>query len=1198
MTKFITGKANLDVSAKILEEITALLKKSEPQKIIYIVPDQFEYETEKALYRALKSGGLISRYEEIRISTFSALSEELIETLGDKRRTADDIVKSIIMHRVIKENKNELEAFGRIADKSGFCEKMVQTVSMLKTAGITPYDLGRDKLSDNEGDRKISDYALLSAKLSDVALLYLGYSERLSKSYLDKLDFTAMAAELITKYDNPMFFDSEVFVDGFNDFSASQMKFLSKVIATADDVTFGFVTEYHGHADEGRAALFSAVNSQIDRLSAAAQESGSEVVRISDGLSDRYPKDSPLHFLCDNIFSRKRHRSAANGCCEAVRAGDVCEELDYAAARIKQLVRDKGFRYRDIAVLCTDPITYRSYIQNAFEKYDIPFFCDIPESILYQPLINFVISLLNAVKTFSVDNVLSYVKTGFLCRTVTDSSGNKKKRRLTKKDIDVLETYIFEWAVTSDALKAPFEIKQPEIADGASPEIRQAIQRKAAEPEEIRRAVVEPLLRLSEAVRGKNGDEITRLVFDFIVNDIDIHEALYQRYRDLGGNGNDTELVKSYQRLWDTLAGIFDALYHGLQGDRISLADYCRLFRDICAGTTLAKPPQYMDGVLVGDISRTRASNVRAAFIVGATDELFPAPAAAVSVFSPFETEILRKSITNADTAFSPNGYCLKSSDEQYCQSLYYAYRAVTLPSELLCISCPDTDLSGHLTTRSEVIDRISALFEDVRIISASEMDERFWCGSIKALKQRYAAGVCSDSQSSATLRQALLEAGEGDFVEKLSEVRLLRSPDNVQMQQMDYDIAGRLFPREISATKIETLNLCSFLFFCENGLKIRERIQRSFNSSQRGSAVHYVMQRVLEQYSPHMEDFFLLGRGELTKLTERYLGEYKRMQMSESTAQDKRFDYLYGNIAMATVDVLIVVQAEFAARDYRPKFFELNLNKRGEHSIIPNGEQSPSAPKSLMVRPLTLKLDGEEDTVRITGIIDRVDMFTDKDGKSYLRVVDYKTNARSFTKANAEYGINTQMLTYLFALCEANRNEDGTERLLPGAVSYTSAKVSGAVTSQMTAFDLLTTAYRQSGMYILDGSTQNEMLKYADAIIGRVRDENGETGELDSKELGRRRAKYLPDKENLIDRSGDFEQFRTRVIDTITSNLQTIFSGDVTANPIQYKEKLQRGISTGSRIKSPCDYCRFSQICGNAGKRFRQTEDTKGEEQ
>lgn len=1179
MTRFIVGRATCDISEKMRREMTELLQSSsEAQKIIYIVPDQFEYETEKAVYRALDERGLTGRSSEVNIRTFSSLSEEILSTLDEKKRPADDIVKNIIMHRVIKENKNSLRALGAVADKPGFCHRMVQTVTMLKTAGIADRELSEEnielklaELPDNGNGRKdIRGYSLITDKLRDVGLLYLAYNARLSEHYLDKLDFTSRAAELISSTD--VFDDALVFVDCFNDFTNSQMNFLKNVVTYADHVTLGFAAELCPSA--GRTDIFGTIGIQISRLKEQAEIEG-EAVFLTDGLKERVSSEA-VRFLSDNIYGEGQCDTANPP--ELITARDIHEELDYAAAKIRQLTTEGDMRYKDIAVLCTGPNVYGSYVESAFAKYDIPVFCDIPESILHQPPVNLIISLLNALKSFSAETVLSYVKTEFLQREIIGRDGKPRMAGLTKKDIDVFETYIYEWTIGTEALKSEFTFND----------------KNTAHAEEIRKAVVEPLLSLGQRLKERNGDEITEQLYEFIINEVGMNRAVAARCKNADGTVN-SELISLYQRLWDTISGIFDSLWHGLKNDKISLAEYARLFRDICAETTLAKPPQYIDTVLVGDIDRTRAGDVKAVFIIGALYDTFPSPAAEAGIFSEFETELIRENIFNFDNTHKKE-YSLKSAREQYCLSLYRVYKAVSLPSELLCVTCPETDISGRSVIRSEIFGEILRLFKNARIRKAAEFGEAFYCRSVKAARQRCAAGIYSDTAEQSSLREALVKSGQGEYVERLNRLRDIRRYG--QSRQLKKHTAERLFGTNISATKIEALNACRFAYFCEQGMKIRQTTQRSFNSLFRGNAVHYVLQKVLERYCADMDEFFKLDRRALSGLVDFYLTEYRLNETSGDFAGDKRIEYLYNNIAVAACDVLIIIQAEFAARFYRPKLFELKLSENPEAGLIDNGgifsgvlpqaalftenitEAPPdsgnaSAPQmgSLYVRPLKITADGRE--FNITGTIDRVDMFTDEAGRNYLRVVDYKTGRRQFSVHNAKYGVNVQMPLYLFALCDANKDMS----VFPGGVAYTPAKISGAMPSRLSAFNLLSQSYKQSGMYILDPSTSEEMEHYADFIAKII---SGGIGENPG-EKPPTPDDILPEPDNRLT-AEEFESFRSECLGIVGKRLKQLYNGDIEPVPLSYKEKENIEGKSVSRSKCACDYCRFKDICGNVG--------------
>ena len=62
-----------------------------------------------------------------------------------------------------------------------------------------------------------------------------------------------------------------------------------------------------------------------------------------------------------------------------------------------------------------------------------------------------------------------------------------------------------------------------------------------------------------------------------------------------------------------------------------------------------------------------------------------------------------------------------------------------------------------------------------------------------------------------------------------------------------------------------------------------------------------------------------------------------------------------------------------------------------------------------------------------------------EKDGKSYLRVIDYKSGGKKFDMSQVLSGLNMQMLIYLFAICENGKERYGD--IVPAGVLYFQAK-------------------------------------------------------------------------------------------------------------------------------------------------------------
>ncbi len=1077
--------------------------------------------------------------------TFSKLADEIIAKFSGEKKPADDITKNIIMYRAVSEIRDSLEAFGRVATKAGFAPKMTATVAMLKGAGISAAKFC-DTMDAVKEDFRDSSPALFN-KLSDVAKIYSAYDALLTASYSDRLDSTAAAAKLAAE--NGAFKGQNVYVDGFSDFSQSQLDFLFSIIDLAENVTFSFVTEN----GEGCRDIFTTVNGCANLLAAHSKSADKEVCGLDEIIEENSRFRSPaLAQLSERLYTGGKADCDPCGL-RIIRADDVYAEADFIAAEIRRLVTEEGLRYNEIAVLTPSPAEYRTPIESAFEKYEIPLFCDMPESILHTPLANLVLALLGMLKSFTVESVLSYIKSGFIQK----SDG----KPLTMRDINDLEDYIYEWDLKPENLKEPF----PEIGG------------KTPRAEKIRAEIIPPVLELKARLDGLTGDLITKEICDFLFDVVGVQRAVAAHCKAAGSElltDSDKGMIAGYQTLWNKLLEIFEGLYNGLSGYKISLADYYSLVRDICAGATLASPPQTLDCVLTGDTERTRLSGARAVFIIGANYGMFPKESSDSGIFSEYEAELLSDSIMKIGM----------NRKERYCYNRYLAYRALCAPTEKLYISYPLLSAGCEKLAASDIIAQVEEIFGKKLTENAAGFGDEFYCRSLKAAQQRFAT-VCSDtSVRRETLKSALTKAGSGEFAERLEQLATSRS--TAFKHSLSPETAEALFrSNTFSATRLEKLNQCRFQYFCNQGLRVTEKKRRNLSSMEIGNAVHYVLQKVLEKYCDEMEQFIRLSREQLSDEARHFLDEYKNAELGGDYAKNLRFSYMYKNLTIGAVDILILLQAEFAARDYRPKFFELKIGGEGaatspsvkagaalspadlpdtsltegiaaaaqqtEQSFATSDNIAGSSRTTINTPALNVRIR-ENLTINITGVIDRADIFTDRNGNEYIRVVDYKTGSREFSMVNVYYGINTQMLLYLIAVCDANSD------LKAGGVSYLPARVTEPVEKRTAAFSLLSSDHVQSGMYVAHEAAEAEMLKYAENIAAKA---------------GMKREKFLPKLENTLS-AEEFEKLKQSCLSQTAEVVSRLYSGDVNAVPTVYKEKYTE--------KKACSYCRFESICGH----------------
>lgn len=1141
MTEMLTGTACADVTGKLYDRICDTIAAGKNAAIV--VPDQFVFETEKALFRKCSERGKTELFPKIRVLTIARLSDDIVQKYASEKPPADDVTKAVIMYNAVRNRGVELKALGRVARKPGFASKMVKTVSLFKTAGIDCAKLG-DSLE--EENFTLSSPALLD-KVRDIHALYLEYDQMLSQNYTDKLDVTMRAAVLASQ--NPYFEGMNIFVDGFNTFSGSQRMLLKAAAERADVCCFAFVCDRDDRRD-----FFRTVLADIDALN------NSDGIPEPDRENTR-AMSAGIKRASELIYSNTPDPDADMSSVRVVRADDIYCEMDFIAAEIKRLTTEEHLRYNEIAVLCSEPSEYRSPAESAFSRYGIPMFCDIPEVILNAPLTNLILSLLRALDEPSAENLLSYVRSSFL--RVKDG---EDFRALSFADIDSFDGYVFRWQLRGSQLEREFITDKMSKADCA----------QAEQAEQVRKSAVVPLLELRRAVMEKKkqhectGAWLSETVCSYLFAEAGIENAVL--------SGGD-----SCRTLWDILVGIFEAIHSALGDTEISPAEYYALFRDICAETALALPPQLADSVILGDTGRTRADSIRAVFIAGANYGRFPDDSSSYGLFSDYEAELL------GDSGLK---IALKQ-EELYHSSRYQAYRALTLATERLYVTYPVLNTACSALAPSEVVNELLGLFPQIAEEYAGDEErfgDSFYCRSRNALRGRYASLFgAPHSERRATLKKALELSGDGGYAEKLD--RLVAERPGIYRHRLSPDTSGKLFrAARVSATKLEKLNKCRFEYFCQYGLKIRERRTLNTGNSDVGSAVHYVLEKTLSEYCTKMERFFALSREELTDTAKKYLAEYANENLGGSEYRTNAFNYMYGELANSCADMLVLLQNEFKSRRYRPVLFELEF-RDGNRAKIPDisggesaqltlddiqpapdeSEESAENPENLenlnilplktgelSIPPLKIRLN-DRLTVAITGIVDRADMFRSEGGSEYIRIVDYKTGGHSFKLSNALYGVNTQMLVYLIALCDANPN------VYPGGVSYLTAKTTEATNKESGLLTLLANGHLPSDMCVLGDDTREEMAQFAERYARAVTTYAGSVSEK----------KLLP-KDDAMPTPAQFEKLRKEILTQTKKVLKSLYSGDVQAIPTIYTEEGKTG------QQKSCTYCRYRAVCGN----------------
>ena len=172
--------------------------------------------------------------------------------------------------------------------------------------------------------------------------------------------------------------------------------------------------------------LFSMSKETVQTLLKIAADAGCEVlspVIMEPGEHRRYENAPELFFMEQNLFRPmyRKWRKPVNDI-SITSLKDPRQELSFVAREIVRLVRTKGYRYRDFAVVTGDVPQYANYVPETFAQYGIPFFIDQTRNILFHPFIEFIRAALEVVEfDFSYQSVFRFLRSGLAGRLLTEN---------------------------------------------------------------------------------------------------------------------------------------------------------------------------------------------------------------------------------------------------------------------------------------------------------------------------------------------------------------------------------------------------------------------------------------------------------------------------------------------------------------------------------------------------------------------------------------------------------------------------------------------------------------------------------------------------------------------------------------------------------------------------------------------------------
>ncbi|MEE3491911.1 PD-(D/E)XK nuclease family protein [Ruminococcus sp.] len=934
----------------------------------------------------------------------------------------------------------------------------------------------------------------LCAKLNDTALVYDAYNAIMERSYMDPLDSLTKVCELLTE--RKLFEGYTVALDSFYGFTAQEYDVIEQLLVMSSEMFVALTDDCRPDSEN----LFFVPRRTRARLSRMARDHGVEIAPLTTLHTPYRFHDEALIALEENAYRPEKEPYSQNADAVTVyRASGLYDECDFVARTIRALVED-GARYRDIAVICRSADHYTGILESYFDKYGVRCFMDKPQNIDAMPMVRLVTAAFNIVnRGFQREDVLSLLKTGLCSYSVGE--------------IADFENYLFVWDISGRKFDTPFTAPPDGFADEMNARQKEILERVEA----LRADIIGTLRDFAFAVKDTDGRTIAKALMKLLYKlrvDDNIN-TLCDAYEAQG----EHELAADLIRMWNVLCGILDKTVAVIGDYAMSPKRFAELLYTNFAASEVSTIPRGMDEVDVSTADRSLISDKKIVFLIGALDGEFPHTPVEAGVFTDDERVLLK------ETLHLPLS---DSIEELIATERYYAYSALTAAGERLYLSFPAADMRGELLTPSDIISEVEVSLPKHRFINYDTVPigERL-------RSKRAAFDYLVSRYHSRSAEIAALKAYFGEDEEYRAVINSIEDVLSKRVRKIkDMELTKELFGKEmrLSSTKIDVYHKCPFRYFCEYGLHIRERRKATVDALEYGTLMHHIFEVFFSRYS--REEYIQMDESAIEVIVSDILDNYIDVHFGGTEEKSERFLYLLYRTKSTATRLLLHMIRELGQSDFIPVDFELGV-----------GEDIPDYSVELK--------DGLRLSVR--GSVDRVDR-CDADGKSYIRVIDYKTGTKEFNINDLLYGLNLQMFIYLYAI-----RENGAQRygeITPAGVLYMPA-VSPSVsadpdTPEAKIRSELIKKYAMKGVILDDADVVAHMEHDGEGVFIPAKLKDGvvsaSAGSLATlEELG--------------------AIFR-RIDELTTAMAQSLYDGDVAALPLKGKKY------------DGCAYCVYRAVC------------------
>ena len=1072
--RIVCGKSGSGKSEFLYEEIRAKLNCG--TKIYVIVPEQFSFTAERKLMD-ISCGSVINA----EVLTLSRMGYRILSEVGGAATShLSKVGKAMLIYDILSSNKSGLKFLGK-SDKN--IDVVSRMITEFKKHGISIDNLNEIDVKDK----------YLNAKINDAKLVYSKFEERLADNYIDENDVLTILAESLSK--STSFDGAEIYIDEFVGFTFQEYRVIEELLKKAKQITVTVCSDGLGITDSKENDIFYFNKKTVQKLldvATSAKTSIDEAVILDENY--RF-KSKELKFIEENIYlkSPKKYSGEPKNL-KLFLAKNPYSEVEYVAKEIIKLVRNENYRFRDIGIVTNNLDTYSSDAKAIFEKYDIPIFIDEKKDLSQNVLVKYVSSLFEALaKNYSYESMFNYIKSGLI--------------KIDDKDLFLLENYCRKWNIRNNKWLKDFEYEP--------------INDLQENLNNLRKQIIQPLLKFKENLKNKNtGLEISRELYLFLIEQ-KIPEILNEKIDET----YDIELANEYSASFNVLMNVLEEISMIFENDKLDFNKYKEILQIGLKESGLGKIPATQDQVILGDVDRSRSHKVKAIFIIGMNDGVFPSVNKNEGFLNDKDREVLE----------SEGIELAKGTTDTLFEGQFNIYKSLTIAEEKLFLSYTSSDKESKSLRPSSIITKIKRCFKDLKqesdlinknyeITTASATFEE----AINVYKEFLDGKDISDDWKKVISFYKIYDTDKFDKTIKgfnFSNLPEEISEDNIK----------RLYGENLktSVSRLERYRQCPFSFHLEYGLKLKENSEFEIEAVDTGSFMHEVINDFFERLDDENIKVKEAQDDKIKELVEQIIDEKLSMARYYIFSSTPKFKVLTNRLKKVVLKAIQFIVLGLKQSDFDVLGTEVEFGKSSE------------------IKPIVMTLDDGR-KVELTGKIDRIDL-AEVEGKKYIRIIDYKSSVKSIDYSQVLAGLQLQLITYLDATTSS------TDALPAGILYFSMIDAIFKSKKNMTDEDIaneIKKMFKMKGVLLADISVIRAMDNkldsgYSDIIPIHI----GTSGNITSK----------IDSTVSLDEFSNLQKYVTKLIKDISKE---ILKGRIDIKPY-YSGK-----------KTPCKYCKYKTVC------------------